>query len=72
MPQCRHATARFDGARGMNILTFQQRVVDAHKTVFEELESGAPRSLVDHTQIEELAAPRRRFGNWTFGLARKP
>lgn len=56
----------------MNILTFQQRVVDAYKTVFEELESGAPRSRVDHTQIEEIAAPRRRFGNWTSGLARKP
>src|SRR5476651_1647641 len=26
----RHATARFDGARAMDILTFQQRVVEAY------------------------------------------
>lgn len=38
----RHATAQFDGARGMDILTFQQRVVEAYQTVFEELEAGAP------------------------------
>jgi chorismate lyase/3-hydroxybenzoate synthase len=35
------STARFDGARGMDILTFQQRVREAYSTIFEELESSA-------------------------------
>jgi chorismate lyase/3-hydroxybenzoate synthase len=42
----RHATARFDGARGMDIFTFQQRVVEAYKTVFQALESSSPSHLV--------------------------
>jgi chorismate lyase / 3-hydroxybenzoate synthase len=38
----RRVTAQFDGARGMDILTFQQRVVDAYQSVFEELEASEP------------------------------
>ena len=38
----RHVTARFDGVRGMDILTFQQRVFEAYQTVFEEIEARAP------------------------------
>jgi chorismate lyase / 3-hydroxybenzoate synthase len=36
----RHVRAGFGGARGMDTLTFQQRVVEAYTAVFEEL--GAP------------------------------
>jgi chorismate lyase/3-hydroxybenzoate synthase len=38
----RHVTAQFDGVRGMDILTFQQRVFEAYQTVFEEIEARAP------------------------------
>jgi hypothetical protein len=44
--QFRHVTFRFDGACGMDILTFQQHVVDAYQTVFDELEAAAPSHLV--------------------------
>lgn len=37
----RHVTAGFDGARGMDILTFQQRVVEAYSDVFEQLDATA-------------------------------
>jgi chorismate lyase/3-hydroxybenzoate synthase len=38
----RRVTAQFDGARGMDILTFQQRVVEAYQSVFEDLAAGEP------------------------------
>lgn len=34
-----HVVAGFDGARDMDILTFQQRVVEAYRSVFEALET---------------------------------
>src|SRR5687768_14974789 len=37
----RHLTAGFDGARGMDILTFQQRVVEAYTEIFEQLDPAA-------------------------------
>jgi hypothetical protein len=39
-------TARFDGARTMDILTFQQRVVEAYQTVLEEMMVAAPTHMV--------------------------
>jgi chorismate lyase/3-hydroxybenzoate synthase len=38
----RAVTTHFDGARGMDILTFQQRVVEAYRTVIAQLESTSP------------------------------
>jgi chorismate lyase/3-hydroxybenzoate synthase len=38
----RSVTARFDGVRDMDILTFQQRVVEAYQSVFHELEAQLP------------------------------
>jgi chorismate lyase/3-hydroxybenzoate synthase len=35
----RHVTAGFDGARAMDILTFQQRVVETYQAVFDRLQS---------------------------------
>ncbi len=32
-------TARFEGTRQMDVVTFQQQVVDSYRTVFEQLES---------------------------------
>ena len=40
-PRVRHIATGFDGARGMDILTFQQRVVEAYSGIFEQLETGA-------------------------------
>src|SRR5580765_4280278 len=42
----RHLTARFDGARAMDIPTFQQRVVEAYQTVLEEMMLAAPSHMV--------------------------
>lgn len=41
----RRATAHFDGAGGMDILTFQQRVFEAYQSVLAELEAGFPTHL---------------------------
>lgn len=38
----RFVTARVDGVRSMDILTFQQRVFEAYQTVFRELEAESP------------------------------
>jgi len=38
----RSATAEFDGACAMDILTFQQKVFEAYQTVFQEIEAGVP------------------------------
>ena len=42
----RHATAVFDGAHAMDVLTFQQHVFDAYQTVLREIDDGAPNHLV--------------------------
>jgi chorismate lyase/3-hydroxybenzoate synthase len=42
----RQASARFCGALAMDILTFQQQVVEAYRTVLEELAAGHPSHLV--------------------------
>ena len=42
----RHVTARFGGARGMDVLTFQQRVVETYQTVLHELMVDTPFHLV--------------------------
>lgn len=38
----RSVTARFDGVRAMDILTFQQRVLEAYQRVFQDLEALLP------------------------------
>jgi chorismate lyase / 3-hydroxybenzoate synthase len=35
----RHVTAGFDGARGMDILTFREHVVEAYRAIFEQLDA---------------------------------
>jgi enamine deaminase RidA (YjgF/YER057c/UK114 family) len=35
-------TVRFDGAGGMDFLTFQHRVLEAYQTVFERIDAGKP------------------------------